>query len=170
MPDLATFAELISAAAVVVGLIFAVVQLRQFRRVQEREAGLELLRSYQTQQLARALLLVFELPDELSKTEVETRAGSDIATLCALLTTWEILRILVHPEQVDLSIVDYFISGPKVLYWRKLRRYVEQQRLELHRDTIWEWFQWLAERMLERESATPPIPAHIQHRHWTARK
>jgi hypothetical protein len=66
--------------------------------------------------------------------------------------------------------VDDFFSGPIVLSWRKLRRYVEQQRLELHRDTIWEWFQWLAERMLERESATPPIPAHIQHRHWTARK
>jgi hypothetical protein len=44
--DLDTIAELTSAGAVVIGLLFAVGQLRQFRRTQEREAGLALLRSY----------------------------------------------------------------------------------------------------------------------------
>lgn len=34
------------------------------------------------------------------------------------------------------------------------------------RPTRWEWFQWLAERMQERESGAPPVPAHIQHRKW----
>jgi hypothetical protein len=29
-----------------------------------------------------------------------------------------------------------------------------------------EWFQWLAERMLERETASQPVPAYIAHRHW----
>ncbi len=30
----------------------------------------------------------------------------------------------------------------------------------------WEWFQWLVERMLERESLRPPVPAHLSHREW----
>ncbi|UCC73845.1 MAG: hypothetical protein JSV86_04600 [Gemmatimonadota bacterium] len=29
-----------------------------------------------------------------------------------------------------------------------------------------EWFQWLAERISERESSHAPIPAHIVHRSW----
>jgi hypothetical protein len=29
-----------------------------------------------------------------------------------------------------------------------------------------EWFQWLAERFLDREQAAPPVPAHIAYRHW----
>lgn len=166
--DLGTLAELTSAGAVVIGLLFAVVQLRQFRRTQEREAGLALLRSYQTRTLARALLILFDLPAGLSKAEVESRVGAEAATLCALMTTWESLGILVQRGQVDLAMVDDFFSGPIVLSWQKLQRYVEEQRAQLQRDTIWEWFQWLAERMLERESATPPVPAHVAHRHWVA--
>jgi len=164
--DLGTFAELTSAGAVVIGLLFAAVQLRQFRRTQEREAGLALLRSYQTRSLAKALLIVFDLPVGLSKAEVESRVGAEIATLYALMTTWESLGILVQRGQVDLAMVDDFFSGPIMLSWQRLQPYVEEQRDELQRDTIWEWFQWLAERMLERESATPPVPAHIAHRHW----
>lgn len=166
--DLGTFAELISAGAVVIGLLFAVVQLRQFRRIQEREAGLALLRSYQTRTLARALLIIFDLPVGLSQAEVESRVGGEIATLYVLMTTWESLGILVQRGQVDLAMVDDFFSGPIVISWQKLQPYVEEQRDQLDRDTIWEWFQWLAERMLERESATPPVPAHITHRNWIA--
>ena len=166
MTDLGTIADLTSAAAVVVGLLFALVQLRQFRRVQEREAGLALLRSYQTRTLARALLLVFELPEGLGKAEVEARVADEMATLYAMMTTWESLGILVHRGQLDLAMVDDFFSGPIVLSWQRLHRYVHEQRQELGRDTIWEWFQWLGERMLQREAATPPVPAHIQHRRW----
>jgi len=166
MADLGTIADLTSAAAVVVGLLFALVQLRQFRRVQEREAGLALLRSYQTRTLARALLLVFELPANLGKAEVEARVGSEMATLYAMMTIWESLGILVLRGQVDLAMVDDFFSGPIVLSWGKMSRYVDEQREDVGRDTLWEWFQWLAERMLERESAAPPVPAHIEHRRW----
>jgi hypothetical protein len=168
--DLGTLAELVSAIAVVIGLVFAVVQLRQFRRVQEREACLALLRSYQTRTLARALLLLFELPDGLGKAGVEARIGSEMATLYAMMTTWESLGILVQRGQVDLAMVDDFFSGPIMLSWQRLQRYVVEQRQELARDTIWEWFQWLAERMRERELAASPVPAHIQHRDWTPRR
>jgi hypothetical protein len=38
--------------------------------------------------------------------------------------------------------------------------------VEANRDTVFEWFQWLAERMIEREGKTEPVPAHIAHRDW----
>ena len=35
------------------------------------------------------------------------------------------------------------------------------------RETVWEWFQWLAERMHEREHADcPRRRAHLAHRDW----
>jgi hypothetical protein len=39
-------------------------------------------------------------------------------------------------------------------------------RREQHRDTLFEWYQWLAERMMEREKSTPPLPANIAYRDW----
>ena len=37
---------------------------------------------------------------------------------------------------------------------------------DLARETVWEWFQWLSERVAEREREANPVPAHVAHRDW----
>ena len=83
-----------------------------------------------------------------------------------LMTTWESLGILVHRREISLKLVEDFFSGPIALSWLKFQNLVEEMRRELDRDTYFEWFQWLAERVMERESSLPPIPAHIEYRAW----
>jgi hypothetical protein len=80
--------------------------------------------------------------------------------------TWESLGILVFRREVTLDLVDDFFSGPIVISWQKLKVYAEEFRRDLNRATGSEWFHWLAERMLEREKALPPVPAYIAHRNW----
>jgi hypothetical protein len=84
--------------------------------------------------------------------------------LQALLGTWESLGILVFRGAVSLDLVDDFYSGSLVHSWRKLQRLVHDVRVETGRETRSEWFQWLAARMMQRETLTPPVPAHIAHR------
>jgi len=79
-------------------------------------------------------------------------------------TTWETIGVLVFQKELTLDLVDDFFSGPIILSWRKLALYLEDVRKEWHRDTMFEWYQWLAERMIEREKASPPVPAHVAHR------
>ena len=45
-------------------------------------------------------------------------------------------------------------------------RYVTEYRAELQRDTMYEWFQWLADQMKARESGHAPVPAYVAHRDW----
>ena len=71
-------------------------------------------------------------------------------------------------ERFKLDVVDDFYSGTILQSWRKLGRYVQELRRDTGRETRWEWFQWLAERMAERESSAPPVPAHVAHRNWRA--
>ena len=166
MAALADLADIIASLGVMLGLVFAGIQLRQFRLSQEREAGLELLHSYQTPSMARGLQLMFSLPDDLSCAEVEAHVGGELQTLWVLMVTWESLGVLVYRCQVEVAIGDDLFSGPLMLSWKKLRRYVEEYRAQVQRDTYLEWFQWLAERMQEREAQTPPVPAHIACRDW----
>ena len=84
----------------------------------------------------------------------------------AILTSWEALGILLYRKEVSIDLVDDFFSGPIVVSWRKLSRYIAELRRDAQRDTYFEWVQWLAERMMEREKQTPPVPAHIAHHDW----
>ena len=74
--------------------------------------------------------------------------------------------MLVFRGEVSIDLVDDFFSGPIVASWRKLQSHFFDERRETGRETVGEWFQWLAERFAERESATPPVPAHVQYRDW----
>jgi hypothetical protein len=80
--------------------------------------------------------------------------------------TWESLGLLVFRREVTLELVGDFFSGPIVASWRKLSGYIAELRRDAQRDTYFEWVEWLAERMMEEEKQTPPVPAHIAHREW----
>src|SRR5438876_8752975 len=165
--DLSTLANLINAFAVTGALIFAAAQISYYRQRRRREAMLELVRSFQSPAFTSALRRVLSLPDGADTQkirEVLGPDGEDAVYLVAL--TWESLGVLVFRREVTLDLVDDFFSGPISVSWRKLSRYVFEQRAMLDRETAFEWFQWLAERMIDREKQTPPIPAHIAHREW----
>lgn len=158
--------SLISASAIVISVIFAGIQLRYIQKQRSREAELLLVRSFQTAEFMKALSFVLSLPDNLSKKEIFDLAGNDKSLVLLWLGTWESLGIMVYRHEISMSTMDDYFSGPIIISWKKLARYVEEDRNALQRDTMHEWFQWLAERMIERESKNPARPAHIDKKNW----
>ena len=159
--------QIIEAIAVTFGVAFAVIEWRQHSKRQERESALELLHSFQTPEFAEALLIVYSLPDDaLSKSQVEAYAGEKMPVVYALTTTWESLGVLVFRGEIKLALVSEFFSGPVTISWRKLRGYFIEERREQNRETIGEWFEWLADRLNETETKLPRIPAHIAFKNW----
>jgi len=165
--SISTLANLINAIAVTAGVIFAAVQIRQYRQRRQRDAMLELVRSFQSPAFTAAYRRVLSLPDGADAAKIREVLGPDGEDAVYLVSlTWESLGVLVYRRQVTLDLVDDFFSGPLVISWRKLKVYSEEWRRTLNRETGNEWFHWLAERMLEREKTSPPIPAYVAHRHW----
>jgi hypothetical protein len=158
--------QTIAITTFVAGALFTVIQLRHYRMAREREVALTLLRSLQAPEFVKALRLMYDLEDGLSRVEVEARVGADMHLVYSMMTTWESFGVLVYRKQLSLDLVDDFVSGSLVLSWRKLQRYVMEERAHRGRDTLLEWFQWLAERMLEREAKGPVVPAYVAHRDW----
>ena len=94
-------------------------------------------------------------------------AGCTNVTLVLLVASiFESIGILVFQNEITMDMVDAVYSGPIDLAWKKLETYVSEVREAHQRETLFEWFQWLAERMRDRESSAPPVPAHIAHREW----
>ena len=59
-----------------------------------------------------------------------------------------------------------FSAGRCWVSWRKDQRLVDDLRAQMKRETYFEWFQWLVERMAEQERRATPVPAHIAHKGW----
>ena len=81
---------------------------------------MELLHAFQTPESARALVLVYGLPDGSSKQQIESSIGEDLHLVYAMTTTWESIGILVFRGEVSIDLVDDFFSGPIVVSWREL--------------------------------------------------
>jgi hypothetical protein len=161
--------DLVNAIALCAGVIFAAYQLVELRRQHRRDAVLGLVRSFQSGDFTAALGRINSLPDGADRATIERvlgPGGQDEVFLVGL--TWESLGVLTFRREIDMATIDDFFSGAITISWRKLHTFVEDDRESLERETVWEWFQWLAERMREREHRSAPIPAHVAHRDWSA--
>jgi hypothetical protein len=159
--------DVVNAAALTIGAVFAAYQLAYLRRQRRREAVLSLVRSFQSADFTSALRQINSLPDGADRATIHELlgpAGENQVFLVGL--TWESLGVLVFRREVDMETMDDFFSGAITISWRKLSTFVAEDRASLQRETVWEWFQWLADRTRERESAAAPIPAHIAHQDW----
>ncbi len=167
MMDVSTIANTVNAVAVTAGVVFAAAQISDYRRQRRREAMLELARSFQSPDFTRALRRMNSLPDGASRTTIRTQLGPGGEDDIFLLgMTWESLGVLLYRREVTLDVMDDLFAGAIVLSWRKLHAFVDEDRRDMQRETVWEWFQWLAERIRAHEQKSPPTPAHIAYKDW----
>ncbi len=157
--------QIIQTAAVVIGVVFGLVQLRQLRTQREVQAGIELLHPLQAPATVEAIMLVYSLPDDLSGEQLRERLGKHFGTVIGVLGLFESLGPLVARGHVPVEMYSDFYRGVTVLCWKKLRRYIEEQR-QAGWPSLFEWLQWLAERMDERRATSSDVPAFERFKNW----
>jgi hypothetical protein len=158
--------SLVSTLAIVAAGVFAGMQVRQLNRQRARDSALQLAHSFQTPEFVNAVNIVFDLPEGLSKAEIESRLGDALTNVLVMFGTFESLGILIYRREIDVSLVEDFCGGAIVVAGRRFRRYLKEMQESSGRATYYEWFQWLYERFEERESSNPAIPAYVAHRGW----
>ncbi len=166
LADWGAIAEMAGVAGILASLIYLNIQYRQSKMHDEREAAFELIRSFQTVEFTRMLQVTYDLPAGLSRKELEARINDELPLLFSYFATWESLGIMVQRRQVSLDLVCDFFSHSILQAWAVMDTYVGELRQEMGRDTIWEWFQWLAERVKDHESRLAPIPAYVEFSDW----
>ena len=161
--------QLVETSAIVIGVVFGLIQLRQIRHQREVQAGLELLAPLQTPESAETLLLLHDLPDNLSGDDLRRRLGDRFKATLATLALFESLGPIVARGHVPLEMYAEFYRGPTLLCWRKFRRFIEEERSNGW-PSLFEWLQWLAERMEERPLRNADLPAYERLSNWKSSK
>jgi len=157
--------DIAQTLAVIVGVAFGLIQLRQLNVQRETQAGIELLRPLQAPDIAEAMMLVHSLPDNLTGDELRRRLGPHFGAVVGALALFESLGPMVARGHVPVDMYSDFYRGVTVLCWEKTRRYIEEQRASGW-PNLFEWLQWLAERMEERSTLASDIPAFTRFKTW----
>jgi hypothetical protein len=158
--------DIIRTLAVVLGIFFGLIQLRQFRISRKRESTLYLVKSMQTKEFVGGLWIIQGLHDGMSKLQLEKELGDKLESIIFVMSMWETIGILLFHHEITIELVDEAFSGPILFSWHKLERYIHDFREETGRETHFEWFQWLSDRMKEREGLRSRVPAYASIGDW----
>jgi len=164
--ELTVVFQIISTTAVILGILFGILNLRNFQAMRKREAAILMLNSFQTNEFIKGLLYVLDLNHNPTKEEIDNLPQDQYLAFYMLLGTWERLGILVFRREIEISMVEDAYRGPILLAWGKLENYVSEIRVAWNRESAFEWFQWLAERVHERDNKFKPLPAYQLHKSW----
>ena len=166
--DLTTLAELariVGSIAVISGIIFGVIQIRHYRQQRRDIAAVQIVNSFQIPEFNKALRKFWSLPDGTSIQEIPKLGDDWEEAAFQIGMTLETMGVLVFRKIVPLPILDELMGDAILILWRKLRPWVENLRTEQNRDSAYEWFEWLADRMAETDRRTE-AGAHKLYRKW----
>lgn len=165
LANVANVAEIIGAIIVIGGLIFAVLQMRQIRQQRRELAAIELFRFFGNPKFTAAYKRILRLPEGLSAHDIQSSDSGleDAAMLIA--ATMESIGVMTFQRIVPFMVVYNLIGTSCPALWRKLKPWTEMLREEQEANTVFEWFQWLAER-LDDNHALDPDPAYVTYKAW----
>jgi hypothetical protein len=158
-------AQTVGPTILALGVILGVIQLREIQRQRREAAAVELVNSFRNAEFNRALRLVWALPDAMAPEALRAR-GPELEDAAVLIgTTVEAVGVLVYRRVVPLAILDELMGDAIVRFWTKLGPWVLELRREQGRESVYEWFQWLVDRLEERERRTTE-GAFLKYRKW----
>jgi hypothetical protein len=142
--DLPTLLNVITTVAVVVGVAFGIIEIRQALRARRDQAAIEIVRSVSSD-VRLALLRITQLPVDCDPQII----NSDPQLVeAAQLVFWaaEMYGSFVFEGVIDLQMLDRIDGGWLRAGWLRLARWLESERIA--NPNAGEWWQWLHD-MLE---------------------
>lgn len=166
--ELSAALNLVTTLAVVLGVVFALVQLRQATRLRRDYAAVDIVRTVQTQEVRSAVGRILKLPDNV---DPETIRNDPVLLKDALAvdSACEMWGCMVYENVVDHRMLDRMVGGWVRGTWRRLGRWVEAERAATRIPNVGEWWQWLYERIESDPDPGKAVGAHIAYR-GTSRK
>ena len=152
--------EVFTAIAVVIGIVFGLVELRQATRNRRDHAAVDIVRTVQTQEVRQAVRLIFDLSPHTDPQLIR----NDPALLTAALavdSACEMWGCMVFEGVVDHKLLDRMVGGWVRGTWTRLHIWVESERTETQNVNVGEWWQWLYELLEADPDRGKKLGAHI---------
>ncbi len=155
--------EVFTAIAVVIGIIFGLIELRQATRNRRDLAAVDIVRTVQTQEVRQAVRHILDLPLDADPQLIRNHPEL-LAAALAVDSACEMWGCMVFEGVVDHKLLDRMVGGWVRGTWARLRAWVESERVETQSVNVGEWWQWLYELLEADPDLGKKLGAHISYR------
>ena len=155
--------NVITTAAVVAGVAFGMIELRQALRARAETAAVDIVRSVQTQEIRRAVARVLALPNDVDPAVVRADPTL-VADALAIDSACEMWGSLVFEGIADLHMLDRMVGGWVRGTWMRLRRWVHAERVDTRSPNVAEWWEWLYDMMVASPDPGKAAGAHVSYK------
>lgn len=152
--DVASFSAAIAAISVVIGVIFAIFQMRDAAKTRytgliiQLNPALNVTMKEIIESISKIMNMEFKdyedylekFGDPLSDTALHTIIGYNDG-----------LGHLLYKELIDIETIEYILSGSTKSIWEKLKPITEGMRKQYNLPELSKWFEYLYEEMQKRE-------------------
>jgi hypothetical protein len=166
--ELQDWLSLISTAAIVLALAFAGVQVREANRARRDQSAVALMQSAQGDSWTHSMNTISQLPAGLDAEQVDAQGAAATAALVDFSVRLETIGYMVFSRLVSLAMVDDLLGGVILMYWSRALDWVTRERSRTGNPKLFEWCEWMADRIGERRATRGHEPAHLKHRNWRA--
>jgi len=155
MLDIPSISAIVAAIGVIIGVIFAVLQLRDLVKTRKTDLVIRLYSTYGSREFQEAwvetLRLEFKDYHDYLKKYGATSEKPVYTSVNMVAAYFEGIGILLRRRLIDIALVDDLLSSDIVLTWHKMKPIVEGWRKQFNRPQISEWFEYLYDEMQKRE-------------------
>src|SRR6478672_5147267 len=130
LETIADISQIASAATIVGGIIFGLMQLSEYRKQRRDAVAAELMRAFMSPELASAIALIRALPDGVSAEELRERGPETERAAVIVNVTFETMGLLVFERIAPFSLVLELAGGIIVVMWHKLGPWMSKVRVE----------------------------------------
>ena len=159
--DLSAIANIATALTVIIAAVFGLLEFRRARRERQERAAFAVVSAIMTPEWIRSVVAVQSLPENATPDQIESNPQAlDAAHSIGIIL--EGLGYSVFRGLVPLRDVDEFVGGAVRVAWRKMKPYIEAERVRSGSQKSWEWFEWLADQLERHHLAKTSLTIRAQ--------
>jgi hypothetical protein len=154
--DLASFSAAVAAISVVIGVIFAIFQMRGAARTRHTGLIIQLNPALKVtmSEVIECISKIWNLEFKDYKEYLE-KYGDPLSdkALHTITGYYDGLGYLLYKQLIDIDTIEYIVSGSSTGVWDKLKPITEGMRKQYNLPELFMWFEYLYKEMQKREQS-----------------
>jgi len=154
MLDIPSITGIVAAVGVIVGVVFAVLELRNITRTRQTDLVMRLHSRFGTREFTESWERIMGREAEDFNEYVKKHGLSELIQVGSF---FDGIGILLHRKLIDIDLAGELFSESIKLIWERIKPIMEGARKQLNQPQWARWFEYLYNEMQKREQQIAKI-------------